>query len=247
MKENCLVIHIPHASTYIPPEYLPDYDRSRLAHELLVMTDHYCDEIFGGRYESVVMPVSRLVCDAERFRDDAEESMSRVGMGFYYTRCSDGSSLRRDDPERRREILARYYDPHHQALTEAVQKKLDRFGRCLIVDGHSFYPTALPYELDRAPDRPDFCIGTDAFHTPPELTERIAGYLCAEGYSVKFDSPFAGTLVPMAYYRRDERVTSVMIEINRRLYLRENGEKSAGFGRVRRTLQGLLAMLASQG
>jgi N-formylglutamate deformylase len=52
--------------------------------ELLRMTDAYTDELFpvtqveAGR---VVIPVSRLVCDVERFPFDAQESMVARGMG----------------------------------------------------------------------------------------------------------------------------------------------------------------------
>ena len=41
------------------------------------------------------------------------------------------------------------------------------------------------------------------------------------GYSVAVDAPFAGALVPLSYYRKDDRVLSVMIEVNRRLYMDE--------------------------
>ena len=67
MRE-CTVIHVPHASTAIPPE-LPDaYAPQKLAHELAVMTDWFCDELFACGREVVRPAVSRLVCDTERFR-----------------------------------------------------------------------------------------------------------------------------------------------------------------------------------
>ena len=42
------------------------------------------------------------------------------------------------------------------------------------------------------------------------------------GYSTARDQPFSGTIVPMKHYRKDERVQSLMIEINRWLYLGED-------------------------
>jgi hypothetical protein len=38
---------------------------------------------------------------------------------------------------------------------------------------------------------------------------------------VAVDTPFSGALVPARHYRRDPRVQSVMVEVNRRLYLDE--------------------------
>jgi len=40
----------------------------------------------------------------------------------------------------------------------------------------------------------------------------------ALGYDVAIDSPFSGTIVPLKHYHKDQRVTSVMIEVNRSLY-----------------------------
>ena len=89
-----MIIHIPHASTFIPPEYRDAFDPEKLTRELAVMTDWYTDELFASDAPRVVFPVSRLVCDPERFRDDAEEVMSTIGMGSVYTNCSDGTLLR---------------------------------------------------------------------------------------------------------------------------------------------------------
>ena len=42
------------------------------------------------------------------------------------------------------------------------------------------------------------------------------------GYSTARDQPFSGTIVPMKHYQKDRRVQSLMIEINRWLYLGED-------------------------
>ena len=48
---------------------------------------------------------------------------------------------------------------------------------CLIIDGHSFPALPLPYELNQRAFRPDFCIGTDDFHTPEELVATVESEL----------------------------------------------------------------------
>ena len=90
-----------------------------------------------------------------------------VGMGVTYTR----GSLRQPLSElpsqgKRQELLERYYIPNHQKLTEAVEESLLVSDLCLIIDGHSFPALPLPYELEQTAFRPDFCLGTDDFHTP---------------------------------------------------------------------------------
>jgi N-formylglutamate amidohydrolase len=99
------------------------------------------------------------------------------------------------------------------------------------LDMHSFPSLPLPYELDQSRDRPDICIGTDEFHTPERLTDEFVRRFYAEGLSVATNCPLSGALVPMRYFRKDARVSSIMIEVNRRLYLDEaTGKASKHFG-----------------
>jgi N-formylglutamate deformylase len=148
-----------------------------------------------------------------------------------YTRSTDGEPLGAiSDAERTRRI-AESFDPYHAAFTALVADMLDQFGRCLIIQCHSFATEPLPSEPDQAPDRPDICIGRDAFHSPPELADALHDALTDEDFRVRFDSPFAGSFVPLAYYGRDDRVTSVMLEVRRGLYCDEStGRLSASFG-----------------
>ena len=222
-----MIIHIPHASTFIPPEYRDAFDSEKLSHEIEVMTDWYTDELFQCGEPKLVFPVSRLVCDPERFRDNEEEIMSTIGMGAAYTHCSDGTPLRDVSQAEREMILRRFYDPHHAALERLVEDELKEKGTALILDGHSFYSRPLPYEKDSA--RPDFCIGTDGFHTPRKMAEALIEYFRAEGFEVLENRPFSGSIVPLRYYRKDPRVHSIMIEVNRRLYLKNDTDPGTRF------------------
>jgi N-formylglutamate amidohydrolase len=71
---------------------------------------------------------------------------------------------------------------------------------------------------DAAAVRPDICIGTDPFHTPPELAKAFVEAFSEHGWTVAVNDPFAGALVPASRYSSDPRVTAVMVEINRNLY-----------------------------
>lgn len=232
-----IILHIPHSSTRIPADELADYVPGAIEHELPLMTDLCTDRLFDFPCEKIVFPFSRLFCDVERFREDAEESMSEIGMGLAYTRCSDGSVLRFVSAELRERILHDLYDPHHQKLENAVSNALDACGSCLILDCHSFHPVPLPYEPDQRKNRPDICIGTDAYHTPEDLAQRIVGFFSSNGFSVRLNSPYAGALVPMKYYRKEKRVRSVMIELNRSLYT----QSEKRFRQLKATLDDLYA------
>ena len=111
---------------------------------------------------------------------------------------------------------------------------MDQFGTCLILDLHSFPSTPLPFEFSQTFPRPDICVGTDDFHTSKALIEFTKNFFENQGLSVKLDDPFSGSIVPRRYYRKTPEVQSIMIEINRALYMDEtSGKKAAGFDLTR--------------
>lgn len=243
-----IVLHIPHASTYIPEDVRPTLllDDDELEDELLRLTDHFTDELFGrliaGAAE-IVFPVSRLVVDPERFEDDRLEPAARHGMGVIYTRGSRGQVLRAPPTAKQRgALLGRFYYPHHRRLAAAVQERLTAFGRCLVFDCHSFPRIPLPTE--RSGFRPDICIGTDPFHTPSGLRDAAVSAFESVGFSVLVDHPFAGAIVPATWHSHDQRVSALMTEVARWLYMDElSAERCCDFNLVREQLRSVLERL----
>ena len=240
-----LIANIPHSSTYIPPLIRQSFilNDNELEVELLKMTDWFVDELFSEVSEvggtSVIYNVSRLVVDPERFENDKEEIMSTKGMGVIYTKTSDGSELRTHIPskEEREDLLKRYYRPYHKAMESETETLLDSSGKCLILDCHSFPSKPLPYELKQDLNRPDICFGTDRFHTPKHLIESVEGFFQEHNLSTGLNRPFKGTYVPLKFLEKDKRVSSLMVEINRKLYMHEGtGVKSDGFDETRRII-----------
>lgn len=245
-----VVLHIPHSSKLIPPDIRPTLlmEESDLARELVAMTDSYTDELFvckDSPLTSVIFPVSRLVVDPERFMSDAEEPMAAIGMGVIYTSTSHGEQLRKVPRlVERDQLLRRFYKPHHQALTEAVDSALLDAHSVLVVDCHSFPSQPLPYEFDQDPIRPDICLGSDDFHTPPYLLALAARKFEEIGLSVVINRPFSGALVPLKFYQKEPKVFGLMIEINRALYMDEStGEKAGGFIATKSAVYSVLAEL----
>jgi len=116
-----------------------------------------------------------------------------------------------------------------------------------VLDAHSFPSHPLPYERDQRPDRPDICLGSDDFHTPPALLSLAHAAFTAAGFSVQINAPFSGALVPSKHYRRDARVAALMIEVRRDLYMHEDtGERRSDFASFGRRLQQLLQELVLQ-
>lgn len=225
-----ILAHIPHSATTIPSDVRVGIvlDDAALAGEVLVMTDHFTDALFGQVGEvggvAFVNRLSRLVVDPERFRDDAEEVMARRGMGAVYCKTSRGAPLRDPlpSPEEREALLNRFFDPYHAAFVRLVDDMVALFGRCLILDGHSYPKDPLPFELRPDAGRPDVCLGTDPFHSPEGIVAALEAVCRSAGRSVARDVPFAGTIVPMNRYRSDARVSSVMVDLRRDTYMDES-------------------------
>ena len=236
-----LLTHIPHSAIFVPPRWRRQIilDDEALAAELLAMTDRHTEELFAPPSLSLggaafVNRVSRLVCDPERFPDDAQEPMCKKGMGAVYTHTANGGLLRAPDFSalEREEVLSEIFRPYANAIEAEVEQMLERFGRCLIIDGHSFPSMPLPYE-DPTLERPDICLGSDPYHSDPVLVEALSRTAQAHGWSVGHNTPFSGSYVPFRHFERDERVTSVMIEVNRGRYMDEvTGERRDAFEEV---------------
>ena len=233
---NKTFLHIPHSSTLIPGSEAGKFTAD-VGEELKYMTDLYTDELFDVGEDRLIFPVSRLVCDVERFRDDRNEEMAKVGMGAVYVGTHDLKRLRTVTAEEREAILKKWYDPHHLRLEAMTEERLHVFGKCLIIDCHSFSGRPLPYEMNKDRERPDVCIGTDPFHTPPELAGRLFDEFRHAGFRTEFDRPYSGCMIPIKHYRRDANVHGVMIEINRDLYLDGDFCKRKNFGAIRKEIK----------
>ncbi|MEV5517136.1 N-formylglutamate amidohydrolase [Streptomyces flaveolus] len=242
-----VILHVPHSSREIPADVRPGIvlDDAALERELDHITDSHTAEIAeaaaglaGVTPWRFVNRASRLVVDPERFPDDREE-MTAVGMGAVYTRTTHREVLRADgtDPE---PLLERYFRPYARAMTEAVTARLAATGRAVIVDVHSYPTEPLPYELHGEGPRPPVCLGTDGFHTPPELlaAAREAFAACGE---TGLDSPFSGTYVPLDFYGKRGEVGALMVEIRRDTYMTEpGGPAGPGLSRLAASLAALV-------
>lgn len=234
-----LVLHVPHDSTVIPDSVRDQFllDDVELRRELDLMTDHLTYRLFIGAVISAAVvraPVSRLVVDVERFPEDDQEPMAERGMGAIYMLTSELAPLRRPlNEQERAHLMETYFWPHHFALQAAVDRAISNYGKCLILDCHSFPAVSLPYEMaNGSRDRPDICIGTDDFHTENALAHAFAACFKALGWSVRMNDPFVGAIVPSGSYLSDKRVQTIMVEVNRNLYLDSNATPLRSFSSV---------------
>jgi len=249
--ESPVILHIPHSSTVIPNDIRPKIllSDTELNTELAFLTDAFTDQLFYHqrfKEDTIIFPISRIIVDPERLIDDEKEIMSKIGMGVIYLKSTKGKQLRTQlTASARRELLEKYYIPHHNRFTEFVDARTNKYGKCLIIDCHSF-PSFVPYplEIDISECRPDFCIGTDKFHTPDWLINSLVKLLEAEDYYTEINLPFSGSIIPEKYYHKNSNVLSIMIEVNRKLYMDEESiEKNNNYEKIQNTIHKIISKL----
>ena len=246
-----VIIHVPHAGTHVPHQVREHIllDDAALTAEIARMTDWHTGLVAGARpggqavlATTFVNQLSRLVIDPERFTDESEV-MRTVGMGAVYTRTSHGQVLRALSDEDEGRLLDRYFHPYADAFAAHVDEMLRRCRRCTIIDVHSYPERPLPYELRPGAPRPHICVGTDEDHTPAWLLD--AALLAFAGHETALNTPFSGTYVPLRHYRTDVRVTSIMIEIRRDIYLDDdNNPRAHPIALLNTCLRNLVAAIA---
>lgn len=212
------VLHIPHSSISIPNTDGFILGSSDLQKELLLSTDIATDIIFNiNNIDKCVFKYSRLYCDVERL--EKYEPMDAYGRGIFYTKTSDGKIFRELNKDVYDDVMVKY-NKHHKYLNEIVDYKQSKYGIALIIDCHSFNENKLQFEIDGK--RPDICLGVDHYHTPQYLINYFVEYFRSYGFTVEINNPYSGTIIPVEFYGNNMNVQSIMIEVNKRLYMKED-------------------------
>lgn len=235
-----ILLHIPHSSTSFPDGL--HYSFQDLDGEEKLLIDYYTDELFvpcekKWNISSVVFPYCRLYCGVERLVNDPLEYK---GLGISYHRLVDSYDLPFE--ERSFSTLSEafhYYADFHANVSKKIVDMTIR-NRILLIDCHSF--SAHPNLLNPTPPDIDICLGYNDDETRPskKVIENIVRFFESFGYKVGINKPFSNSKtfpVPVVYH-------SVMIEINKRLYMNEETlEKNENFVRVHQILQELYSIV----
>lgn len=227
-----MILHIPHSSTHVPEGYSLDANQE----DFNMLTDWYTNELFYHPFsEKLVFKHSRLFCDVERYRDNSKEEKYKEGQGVVYTKGINNRTIRdtRDDDEE--EIKINYYDKWHREFNIAINRELTLFPTVVIVDCHSFNEMMTT-------SAPDFCIGINDSNVPPVIDE-LMNKIKEKGFTVELNTPYAGSMIP-EWYIGNEEVKTVMIEVNRKLYLDKYYNKSESFYYIKEFITELLSILS---
>lgn len=235
MKYNKIILNIPHSSKQVPTQYIKDYiDREEKMFTINNLTDHYTDDLFGGNdnegVEKYIYPYSRVFCDVERFNVDDLEPMSEKGMGMYYTKGLNDITFR-DKNDITLSAVESSYNNYHSQLRGSIQSSNEKGDKPLIIDCHSFSDKRFVNDgvIDDSKPFPDICIGyNNLYGYNKETINLISNVFKNLGYTVKLNYPYNGSI-----YYGDLEHDTVMIEINKRLYLDKDNNKKPDYYKVK--------------
>jgi N-formylglutamate deformylase len=226
-----MILHIPHSSTKI------DYIKvDNIKDNINKITDLYTDELF--EYDNaefkIVFPYNRLVVDVERFKKDPMES---IGKGYIYKTDVFNNTIKRN---KNNFVFEKLYDDYHRDFNNCVHEYLSFFPIAFIVDCHSFPNDPFEWEKNLIFKRPDICLGTDDNHTPKEIISLLTNYFNKHNLSTNVNYPYKGTIIPSDFKHKSDIVKSIMIEINRSLYLDKEYNKNDNFYKIKKIINGAL-------
>ena len=226
-KDVEIIKHIPHACLAFPDDY-GDYELTRIYGNYKIenykLADLFVDELFKDiKGVEVKATYSRLYCDIERIKDDEKEPMSKIGQGYIYKKSLiDGRKYRRHlivDGKNLLECIDEYYDEHHQRLTDETKKILSKGKKVLILDLHS-YSDEQAKLIGKKEPFPDICIGINEDNYDQRILDWIIKKIKEKGYTYQINYPYSGSIIPNGLTKEElQNVYSIMIEVNKRLYL----------------------------
>ena len=258
-----LVFDSPHSGTDYPEDFgtVVPADVIREAEDTLVDALFAAAPAHGARLIGALFP--RSYCDPNRSERDVDPELlaepwpgplepgpkTALGVGAIWRLHSTGQPMydRKLSVAEVRHRLETYLRPYQSAVKRALDALHNAFGGVWHVNCHSM-PTVSNAVAKEGGGvhRPDFCIGDGAGTTcDPAFTELAADFLADAGYEVTVNTPYQGAELVRAWAAPARNRHSLMIEVNRRLYLDERTrEPSAGFGETEALLTDWVAALA---
>jgi N-formylglutamate amidohydrolase len=223
--DSALVIDVPHAGTFVPPELA---DRIVPAARALPDTDWHVDTLYAFARDLdvtlVVATHSRFVVDLNRNPTGASLYPGADVTELCPTRTFANAPIWREGaaPDAT-EVAARraqYFDPYHAALAAEIERVRARCGCAILLDGHSIRAEVPRFFEGRLPD---LNLGTAGGASCAPAVEAIAVHAlgAAKGFTNVVNGRFKGGYVTRHYGRPADGVHALQLEIAQACYMDE--------------------------
>ncbi|MQX35131.1 N-formylglutamate deformylase [Roseospira navarrensis] len=221
-----LVLGVPHAGTYVPPDLLDGLNEHGRA---LADTDWHVPRLYADLLPDVTVVEAvahRYVIDCNRPPDGESLYPGQNTTGLCPTTDFEGRPIHRDgaapDGAEQARRLEAWHRPYHEALADALARARARHGVAVLYDAHSIR-CRLPFLF--AGLLPDFNIGTNGgtscARRVAEAVETAVRAAIPDGFTMVRDGRFKGGWTTRHYGRPDEGVHAVQMELAQAAYMDE--------------------------
>lgn len=223
-----LILAIPHSSTHIVNDGTIEKTMfARVQRDALLCADLYTDFLFDyPDAKKIICPISRMMVDVERYLDSEKEEMASFNRGAFYKVLNDGKTIFRNNINI---DLLDIYTQYHKELSKAVELVKKENKEPFIIDCHSF--NEQPFCFDSCKDienrKVDFCFGYNNKEDIPKIVfSKIEIWAKENNFSYAFNVPYSGSITT------DNCNKSLMIEVNKRIYLEKDNITPKKYMRV---------------
>lgn len=257
-----ILVDVPHAGEWIPDEVADEIlvGTDDLKRDLDLYTDRIWAESAAVGATMIASNVSRYVVDLNRASNDVSPQTVVGGKrvhepGYYQERgvvwrtTTDGTPIMSGPmlPDMFERRIDRFWTPYHRALAEEIERVKNRFGYCILVDGHSMPSMGRAGHTDPDSRRADIVPGdVRGTSCAAAITDTVVAHFQTHDYTVKPNLPYRGGWITRNYGRPAASVHAIQIEVNRDLYMDERTYRTRedGLARLAETCVGLLPKLA---
>ena len=254
-----IVVEVPHAGIFIPEEVRAEcaLDAAAIQRD----ADLYVDRLYRGATRLgatlIFTEISRFVVDLNRDRDDVDRASvpdhpaprTDAPRGLIWRVTTDGlETLTRPlTLASWAHRVEQYHAPYHRALDEALADTHARFGRVVLLSGHSMPSVGKATHADPGQRRADVVPGDLEGHAcSPQVSATAVAHFEAAGMSVAPNDPYKGGGTTVRHAHPDQGVHTLQVELNRDTYMDESTFviKDAEFARLESLCLGLVDRLA---
>lgn len=220
-----LLIDIPHAGTYLPPDV---EDSLTVEARTAPDTDWHVEKLYAFAVDRGVTLLqathSRIVVDLNRDPAGVALYPGADNTELCPTRTFANEAIyapgRQPDADAVAMRKERYFAPYHAVLAEEIERIRQRHGFAILLDGHSIrgeVPRFFSGQL------PDFNLGTaGGASCDPAVQSAAASVLAAAtGFSHVVNGRFTGGFITRHYGRPDQGLHALQLEMAQRAYMDE--------------------------
>jgi N-formylglutamate deformylase len=216
-----LVVSIPHAGTYIPPDIEATLTAIGRA---VIDTDWHVDKLYEFVLDTdasiLIATHSRTVVDLNRPPDGGKLYPGQAETGICPSETFAGAPLYATappDPAERERRVAAYWQPYHVALQDALARARSRHGHATLLDAHSIR-SRIPRLFEG--DLPQLNFGTNnGAACTPARADRVLRAAADEEFSQVLNGRFKGGYITRHYGKPADRIDAIQLELAQRTYM----------------------------